>query len=150
MVWKMLPLEINTKKRLVKSPKVFVRDSGLLHRLLEIDHFNSLLGHPVFGPSWEGMVIENICSSIPDCRFSFYRSASGDELDLIIQKRNTTIAIECKASTSPKLNRNTRNAINMVKPDKTFIVAPIREQYPLEENVMVCNLSEIIDFLQNS
>jgi predicted AAA+ superfamily ATPase len=77
------PFAKNIKKRLVKSPKIYVRDSGLLHRLLKIDDFNTLLGNPVFGASWEGMVIENIISSLHDCDFSFYRSATGDELDLI-------------------------------------------------------------------
>ena len=65
------PFEKNVKKRLVKSPKIYVRDSGLLHRLLQIDDFNSLMGHPVFGASWEGFVIENIISSLRDCKFTF-------------------------------------------------------------------------------
>ena len=87
------PFEGNVKKRLVKSPKVYLRDTGLLHRLLQINDFEALMGNPVFGASWEGMVIENICSSLRDCQFSFFRSATGDEIDLIIQRQNVTIAI---------------------------------------------------------
>jgi len=91
---------IADQKRLAKSPKIYVRDSGLLHRLLQVDDFNSLMGNPVFGASWEGFVIENIIASLRDCYYSFYRSATGDELDLIIEKGNRTIAVECKAIVS--------------------------------------------------
>jgi predicted AAA+ superfamily ATPase len=143
------PFETNVKKRLIKSPKVYVRDSGLLHRLLQIDDYNSLLGHPVFGASWEGMVIENICSSLKDCQFSFYRSATGDELDLLIQKGKRIIAIECKASTAPNLNKGFWRAIDTVNPVKTYVVAPVSEKYPIDKKVTVCNLSEIIDILSN-
>jgi len=139
--------ELNTKKRLIKSPKVYVRDSGLLHRLLQIDDFNSLISHPIFGSSWEGIVIENICSSLRDCQFSFYRSASGDELDLIITKRNKIIAIECKASTAPKLTKGFWRAIDYVNPEKTYIVAPVKEKYTLNKGLIVCNLPEIIEIL---
>ncbi|MDA3867796.1 MAG: ATP-binding protein [Salinivirgaceae bacterium] len=142
--------ELNTKKRLVKSPKVYVRDSGLLHRLLQIDDYNALLGHPIVGSSWEGLVIENICSSFRDCQFSFYRSAIGSELDLIIQKGSKVIAIECKASTAPKLTKGFWKAIEVVKPEFTYVVAPVLEKFPIAEKVWVCNLSELIHMLTNS
>ena len=74
----LLPFEVNVKKRLVKSPKVFVRDSGLLHQLLAIPDFNSLLGNPVFGSSWEGVVLENVIVNKPDWNYYFYRTATGD------------------------------------------------------------------------
>ncbi|CAM2837270.1 hypothetical protein SAMN05444143_101823 [Flavobacterium succinicans] len=93
------PYEVNVKKRLVKAPKVFVRDSGLLHQLLAISDFNALLGHPVFGASWEGVVIENILVNYPDWDCYFYRTATGDELDLVLEKGMQRLAIECKAST---------------------------------------------------
>ncbi len=144
------PYELNTKKRLVKSPKVYVRDSGLLHRLLQIDDYNSLLSHPIMGSSWEGLVIENICSSLKDCQFSFYRSATGNELDLIIQKGRKVIAIECKASTAPKLTKGFWKAIEIVKPEFTYIVAPVLEKFPVDKKVLVCNLNELIHILTNS
>jgi len=143
------PYELNIKKRLVKSPKVYVRDSGLLLRLLQIDDFNSLISNPIFGSSWEGMVIENICSSIKDCQFSFYRSATGDELDLIITKGSKIIAVECKASTAPNLTKGFWRAIENVKPEKTYIVAPVKDKFLLDKNVIVCNLPEIIETLNN-
>lgn len=140
------PFEKNIKKRLVKSPKIYVRDSGLLHRLLQVDDFNSLMGNPVFGSSWEGFVIENIISSLRDCSFSFYRSASGDELDLLIEKGNRMIAVECKASSAPQVTKGFWSAIETTKPDKTYIVAPVSVSYPFKQDVEVCGLS---DFIKN-
>jgi predicted AAA+ superfamily ATPase len=138
------PFETNEKKRLVKSPKLYIRDTGMLHQLLQIKDYNSLLGNPVVGASWETLVIENICSVFSDCRFSFYRSATGDELDLVIQKANTTIAVECKASVAPQVTKGFWRAIAFVKPQKSFIVAPIKEHYPVHENVEVCGLNEVL------
>ncbi len=142
------PFEKNVKKRLVKSPKIFLRDSGLLHRLLQIDDFNSLLSNPVFGSSWEGLVVENIISSFFDCKFSFYRSASGEELDLVIEKGAKKIAIECKASSAPRVEKNFWKAISTVEPDQTYIVAPVPTSYPIERNVEVCGLPDVINKLR--
>ena len=141
------PYEGNVKKRLIKSPKVYVRDTGLLHRLLQINDFDALMGNPVFGASWEGLVIENICSSLRDCQFSFFRSAAGDEIDLIVQRQNTTIAIECKASTAPQLTKGFWRALETVQPDKTFIVAPVTGHYAIKNDVEVCGLMEVINRL---
>lgn len=138
------PFERNVKKRLVKSPKIYVRDSGLLHRLLQIDDFNSLIGNPIFGSSWEGFVIENIISSLRDCKFSFYRSSTGDELDLIIERGGKVIAVECKASSAPQVTKGFWNAIETVKPDKTYIIAPVPAAYPFKNDVEVCGLSEFL------
>ena len=140
----LLPFEKNIKKRLVKSPKIYIRDSGLLHRLLQLDDFNALLGNPVFGASWEGFVIENIISSLYDCKFSFYRSASGDELDLLIERAGRLIAVECKASTAPQVTRGFWNAIETIQPDKTYIIAPVSTPYHFKNGVEVCG---VIDFL---
>ena len=138
------PFEKNIKKRLVKSPKIFVRDSGLLHRLLQVDNFNSLMGNPVFGSSWEGFVIENIISSLRDCKFSFYRSATGDELDLLIERGSRTIAVECKASSAPQVTKGFWRALETTKPDKTYIVSPVSASYPFKNDVEVCGLSDFL------
>lgn len=140
-----VPYEINVKKRLVKSPKVFVRDSGLLHQLLAISNYNSLLGHPVFGSSWEGIVLENVIGNMPDWNYYFYRTASGDELDIILEKGNQRIAIECKASTAPKLTKGFWRAIEAVKPQQTFVIIPTQVFYEIAENVTVCGLSEFLN-----
>lgn len=140
-----LPFGANVRKRLVKSPKVFVRDSGLLHQLLAIPDFNSLLGNPIFGSSWEGVVIENVLVSKPDWDYYFYRTASGDELDLILEKGNQRIAIECKASTAPKLTKGFWRAIEVVKPLQTFVIIPTQVSYEIASNVTVCGLSEFLN-----
>ena len=138
----LLPYEKNIKKRLVKSPKIYVRDSGLLHRLLQIDDFNTLMGNPVFGASWEGFVVENICSMLKDCKFSFYRSAKGDEIDLVIEKGSQIITVECKASSAPQVTKGFWNSLDIIQPDKAFIVAPVSSSYLFKNNVMVCGLND--------
>ncbi|TRX24138.1 ATP-binding protein [Flavobacterium franklandianum] len=140
-----LPYETNVKKRLVKSPKVFVRDSGLLHQLLSIPDFNSLLGNPVFGSSWEGVVVENIIVNKPDWNYYFYRTATGDEMDLILEKGNQRIAIECKASTAPKLTKGFYRALEVIKPQKTYVIIPAPVSYEIAPNVTVCGLSEFLN-----
>ena len=105
LVRRLLPLHANTGKRLVKSPKVYVADSGLVHALLGIADYNALSGHPVVGPSWEGFVIENILAAAPDeTRASFYRTAAGAELDLVLELpgRQGLWAIEIKRSLAAK------------------------------------------------
>ena len=140
-----LPFEANVKKRLVKSPKVFVRDSGLLHQLLAIPDFNSLLGNPVFGASWEGVVVENVIVNKPDWNCYFYRTASGDEMDLILEKGNQRIAIECKASTAPKLTKGFYRALEVVNPQKTYVIIPAPVSYEIAPNITVCGLSEFLN-----
>lgn len=134
------PFEANIKKRLIKSPKVFIRDSGILNKLLLIDTFNDLLGNPVFGSSWEGLVIENILTSLRNWQPFFYRTATGDELDLILTKGNRIIAVECKASSAPKLTKGFWKAIEDIKPDKTYIITPAEDYYLIKENIIICGL----------
>jgi len=115
----------NTKKRLVKSPKVYIRDSGLLHTLLDIESMDHLFAHPVYGASFEGFVIENILTQLPRWQASFYRTASGAEIDLVLEKAGRMVAIEIKASTSPKLSRGNWSAFETLKPDQGCVVAPV-------------------------
>ena len=140
------PYEVNVKKRLVKAPKVFVRDSGLLHQLLAISDFNALLGHPVFGASWEGVVIENILVNYSDWDCYFYRTATGDELDLVLEKGTQRLAIECKASTVPKLTKGFYRALEVVQPQQTFVIIPAPVSYEIAPNITVCGLSEFLKF----
>jgi predicted AAA+ superfamily ATPase len=137
------PYEVNIKKRLVKSPKVYIRDSGLLHCLLQITNYNDLLGNPAFGSSWEGLVIETIITNLSNAEFYFYRTSSGDEIDLIIKKNNKLLAIECKASTAPKLTKGFWRAVDLLTPDFSFIVSPIKDTYLFAERVEVCSIEMI-------
>lgn len=141
------PYFTNTKKRLVKSPKVYLRDSGLLHQLLSIRNFNELLGQPIFGASWEGLVVENVCASLRNATFSFYRTATGDEIDLIVEKADKTIAIECKASTAPNVTQGFWKSLDDIHPDKAYVVAPVETSFDLKNGVKVCNLIELLDFI---
>jgi len=131
------PYHANLKKRLVKSPKIYLRDTGLLHALLGILSHNDLLGHPVYGASWEGFVIENILAAYPDWMSYFYRSASGAEIDLILVKGQRRIAVEIKVSTSPEVKRSFWNALNDLKIDEAWIVAPVDAPYPYRQGVQV-------------
>ncbi|MEI6751599.1 MAG: ATP-binding protein [Paludibacter sp.] len=135
--------EPNLKKRLIKSPKILVRDSGLLHQLLSISGFNQLMGHPVFGSSWEGYVIENLITKFSDYSAYFYRSSSGDEMDLVLEKGSERIAVECKASSSPVLTKGFWNAVNAIQPSITYIVVPINTRYEIKENIWVVGIGNI-------
>jgi predicted AAA+ superfamily ATPase len=134
----------NVKKRLVKSPKIFIRDTGLLHALLGIRSQNDLLGHPVYGPSWEGFVIENVTAVHRQWRPYFYRSASGAEIDLVLEKGQKRVAVEAKASTSPEVKRSFFNALEDAKIDEAWIVAPVDESYPYRKGVTVAPLETVI------
>lgn len=145
----LLPYEQNIKKRLVKSPKTYIRDSGILHSLLGISDFNNLLGHPVFGASWEGLVIENCIENMSDWTPSFYRTSGGNEIDLILVRNAQKIAVECKASAAPQLNKGNWSALEDIKPDHTLIIAPISDQsYQLSQGILVSGLPEAISILQ--
>ncbi len=141
------PYESNLKKRMIKSAKTYIRDSGILHALLNIENHNDLLGHPVFGASWEGLVIENILSLLPNWKASFYRTSSGSEIDLILEKGNKRVAIECKGSTSPNLNRGFWNAVSDLELKEVWVVAPVKEAYPIEKGVMVVPPHQLVEHL---
>src|SRR3990167_746044 len=132
----------NTGKRLVKSPKTYVRDSGLVHALLSINHFDDLLAHPVAGSSWEGYVIENLLSLLPSSAEAyFYRTSAGAEIDLIIEfKPNERWAIEIKRSLAPKLEKGFYTAYEDIKPHQSFLVYPGNEQFSIAKNTQVISL----------
>ena len=143
------PYEANVKKRLVKSPKVFVRDSGILHCLLLIPDYNGLLGNPVFGSSWEGLVIENIIENMPGWTPGFYRTATGNEIDLVLLRGDQIIAVECKASTAPQLTKGWWEALSDINPDKTFVIAPIDgSAYPISDQVTVAGLTDGLNMMK--
>jgi len=144
----LLPFESNIKKRLVKSPKIFVRDSGILHQLLAISDFNQLLGNPILGSSWEGYVVENLTAKLFEYSAFFYRTSSGDEMDLVLENGIERIAIECKVSSAPTLSKGFWNAIEAIQPTKTFIVVPIETFYVLKNNIWVTGLEKLISFIR--
>jgi predicted AAA+ superfamily ATPase len=144
------PFEANVKKRLVKSPKVYIRDSGILHTLLNIHSVDELLAHPIFGSSWEGFVIENIINTFPDWEYSFYRSSNGAEIDLIMNKGQQTIAVECKASTAPNLTKGFWNALDDMEINNAWVISPVKDMYPIEKRVKVSSLLNFISYMKES
>lgn len=139
----------NIKKQYIKSPKIFLRDTGLLHTLLNLETFDDILGHQVFGSSFEGFVIENLIRLFPRWNFYYYRTKSGAEIDLVMSKGRKVIAIEVKASKAPKLQRGFWSACEDVKATKKYVVSLVTEDYDIKEDTTVTNLSGIISLLTN-
>ncbi|MCG8603480.1 ATP-binding protein [bacterium] len=147
MVLLLPPCEANLKKRLVKSPKLYIRDSGILHALLEIESLDELIGHPVYGASWEGFALENILSVLPKWNKGFYRTSSGAELDLVLTRGQKRIGVEFKASKAPHLSRGFWNAIDDLQLERTWVIAPVPDSYPVAENVEVSGLAPFLENL---
>jgi len=135
----------NTGKRLVKTPKVYINDSGILTALLGLKEFIHLAGHPVFGSMWEGVVLTNLRGHFPTADIRFYRTNHGSEIDFLIIQPRRIIAVECKASKAPSLSKGTFSAIQDLKPDYTFIVSPVEKGYPLRKAMDVVSLDELTD-----
>ena len=135
----------NLGKRLVKSPKVYVRDSGLVHALLNIPDKESLLSHPVVGQSWECHVIENLLACAkPGTQGHFYRTGSGAEIDLLLSWPNGTLwAIEIKRSLAPKVERGFHEACADLHPAKRYVVSPGTERYRLTTDIAAISLEEL-------
>ncbi len=137
LVRRLSPWHRNVGKRLVRAPKIYVRDSGLLHALLGLGNLELLFGHPVVGSSWEGFVIESLLAVAPEAtEASFYRTAVGAEVDLLLTlPGNRLWAIEIKRSLSPKLERGFYQACDDLNPDQRFVVFPGKERYPLGDGI---------------
>ena len=152
LVRRLAPLRANVGKRLVKSPKIYIRDSGLLHALLGIGDFNALAGHPVAGASWEGYVIENLLAAAPErTTASFYRTSAGAEVDLALQLPNGELwAIEIKRGRAPRLDRGFHNARADLRPAHAFVAHSGDERFPVTEGVEAISVSELAMLLQNA
>ena len=151
LVRRLPPFIANTRKRLVKSPKVYVRDSGLVHGLLGIQDEHALTGHPVMGASWEGFVIENLLAVAPWWTLaSFYRTAAGAEIDLVLELPGHAApwAIEIKHSLAPRLTRGFHHALEDLEPEKTFVVYAGTERYPMSREVEVIGVREMAEVLR--
>ena len=149
LVRRLPPWHANIGKRLVKTPKVYVRDSGLLHALLGLGEREALLGHPVVGASWECFVIENLLntaalSALPPVA-SFYRSAAGAEIDLLLHWPDGRVwAIEVKRSLSPKVERGFHHACEDVQPTERFVVYPGAEVYRMSDTLRAVPLADLL------
>ena len=146
LVRRLTPWHSNIGKRLVKAPKVYVRDSGLLHALLTIPDKEALLSHPVVGQSWEGFVIENILGSVSDdVQAYFYRTAGGGEVDLLLFWPNGNLwAVEIKRSVTPKLERGFHSACKDLNPSRKYVVYPGSERYRMALDVEAISLIDMV------
>jgi predicted AAA+ superfamily ATPase len=145
------PFEANLKKRLIKSPKLLFRDTGILHALLGIATHQRLMSHPEYGPSWECFSIENILGApgiLNRWRPYFYRSATGEEIDLVLDNGMQRIAIECKSSSAPDAAKGFFTAIETIGASKAWIVAPVEKSWPVKTNVMAAGIQTVIKGIQ--
>ena len=151
LVRRLRPFHANVKKRLVKSPKIYVRDSGIVHALLGVEDHDALAGHPVVGASWEGFVIENLLAVAPPRTMaSFYRTLAGAEIDLLLElpgKRGPW-AIEIKRGLSAGPGRGFHHAREDVKPERAFIVYSGEERYPIAKDVEAIGLREMASLIE--
>jgi predicted AAA+ superfamily ATPase len=145
MVRQVLPYFENTKKRIVKSPKVYITDTGLINALLGLKDFIQVAGHPGFGSLWETTVLVNLIGKFPDLDLSFYRNSQQQEIDFVLHLPNSRIAVECKATKSPRLSDGNYAALKDIEPDVLYIVCPVEEGYPLKPGIEVVSLQELIE-----
>jgi len=144
------PWSGNVGKRLVKAPKVYIRDSGIVHALLNLTTLDDILGHPVAGSSWEGFVIENLLSCLPiGATPWFYRTAAGAEIDLVIEvNAKKKYAIEIKRSSAPKLSKGFYIGCEDIKASHRFIVYPGKERFPVSKDVEAISLLDMMHELK--
>ncbi|MGV8038954.1 MAG: ATP-binding protein [Thermoanaerobaculaceae bacterium] len=144
MVRLLPPLEANLGKRLVRSPKLYLRDAGVLHALLGIGSHDELLGHPSRGASWEGLVVEHAIAAFPRWQASFVQTAGGGEMDLVLERGSRRLGIECKASSAPRPSRGFWNVVADLEIEQAFVVAPITTGFPLGPGAEVVSLAELL------
>lgn len=145
LVRRLPPWHANVKKRLVRSPKVYVRDSGLVHALLGVANADALLGHPVVGASFEGFAVENLAAAgAPVATCHFYRTSGGAEVDLVLAWPDGALwAIEVKRSLAPKIGRGFHAACEDLKPARKLVVYPGQDRWPVAEGIEVIGLAEL-------
>jgi len=135
----------NVAKRLIRTPKVYVRDSGLVHALLGLSHLDAVLSHPVAGSSWEGFVIEQLINAAPQAQANFYRTSNGAEVDLVLTFRNQqTWTIEIKRSSAPAVSRGFHQAATDLGAARKLLVAPVTQSYPTKDGIEVLDVMRAI------
>jgi predicted AAA+ superfamily ATPase len=138
------PYISNLGKRLVKSPKIYIADSGIAAALIQLQNFEALSGHPVFGSLWEQIVVSNLKGHFEEAEFFFYRTNHGAECDFVIKLNNKIFAIECKASYSPNLSKGNYNAFEDIQPNHIYIVTTNPQSWTMSPFMDVVSLSDLI------
>ncbi|PLX15955.1 MAG: ATPase [Candidatus Muiribacterium halophilum] len=146
LVRRLSPYYVNLKKRITKSPKFFIIDSGMFHLTHNIEDLNSLLGFPMAGASWEGFVIEQIIRNLDNkTEYYYYRTQTGNEVDLVLKENDSITAIEVKLSMTPKLSKGLKISMDDLNAEKGFIIYPGEKRYSLSDKVEAISLKEFID-----
>ena len=150
LVRRLEPWFVNVSKRIVKSPKLYVRDSGNLHFLSNIRHYEDLITHPIAGASWEGYVIEQIIPLLdPAVRPYFYRTSNGAEMDLVLVEGITpVVSIEIKLSLAPALKRGSTESVTDLQTEHNYVVTPNGGNVAVRPKWMHCNISELLEHLK--
>ncbi|MGH7755730.1 MAG: ATP-binding protein [Vulcanimicrobiaceae bacterium] len=146
LVRRLPPWSGNVKKRLVRAPKLYIRDSGIAHALLEIETANGLAGHPVFGASYEGFVIENLLAADQGRHAaSFFRTEDGTEIDLVLEAAGTVdMVVEIKRSSAPNISRGFHLARELLRPKSSFVVYPGPDEWPIAAGVQATSLERLM------
>ena len=143
MVRQLQPWFENLSKRQVKSPKIYLRDSGLLHGLLDIPDRHALWGHPKIGASWEGYVIEQILQAVQPSQAYFWATHSGAEVDLVFQHQGKRFGVEVKFNEAPKISASMRTALSDLGLEHLWVVYPGQHSYSVDKQISVWPLKEI-------
>jgi hypothetical protein len=137
------PWHANLRKRQVKSPKIYIRDSGLLHQLLGLGSERELMTHPKLGASWEGYVIETVLHAVHPDEAYFWATHQGAEIDLILRKKGKMVGVECKRSDAPGMTPSIRIALDDLKLDAVAVIYPGSRRFSIAPNVEVVPLSDV-------
>jgi hypothetical protein len=150
LIRRLAPWHGNVKKRLIKSPRCYIRDSGILHRLLGIDNHDALLSNPVVGKSWEGFVVENIHSVLPlRSETYYYRTAAGAEIDLLIRMPSSEIwAVEIKYGVAPKLGKHFSKTCDDVGASRKYVLYGGDDEFPVGDDVTLISLPRLMKHLE--
>ncbi|MEM8894719.1 MAG: DUF4143 domain-containing protein, partial [Bacteroidota bacterium] len=149
LIRKLRPWYQNTGKRITKSPKVYINDTGILHALINIPDYNTLYSHPVAGASWEGFVLQNIIGVLPDfAETYFYRTSGGAEIDLIITLGDKKIAVEVKKASVPKLERGFYEACQDLQPSEKYLIYTGKDSFYMKHDILALGLPEFLSILR--
>jgi hypothetical protein len=143
MIRQLQPWHANLRKRQVKAPKIYIRDSGLLHQLLGVTTAKGLLTHPKLGASWEGFVIEQVLSVVPHDEAYYWATYQGAEMDLVLRRGDTFIGVECKRADAPRVTPSTRIAMNDLGLKRVAVIYPGEKRYSLDANVEAIPLAAL-------
>jgi uncharacterized protein len=143
MIRQLQPYHANLKKRQVKSPKIYVRDSGLLHQLMGIESMKTLFSHPKMGASWEGFVIEQVLKTEPHDEIFFWATHQGAEIDLILRRGDALYGVECKRTDRPRITSSIRIALDDLNLKHVFIIYPGIQRFPLASQVEAVPLQSL-------